>query len=183
MRRFVLIALAVLAALFLILVWVATDPTFIVRGDEVNLIENPNFDNPRGFDGWHVEGCASYVLSPKAGGAKAGPPQFNGLCTPGDTVVIWQSFDVAGVDTIAFSQHEILKGDNHLTITFDDGAGWQWVARETTAQNNGSFTPVVTSTLPAESDFITITINFEYCPGLSWCGIGTKITAVTVTSE
>lgn len=66
MRQFVLIALAVLATLFLILVWVALDPTFIVRGDTINLIDNPNFDTPvRGFSGWNVGGCATHVIPPE----------------------------------------------------------------------------------------------------------------------
>lgn len=148
-----------------------------------NLIKNPSFDNPRGFDFWETAGCASYVLPPKPGGAKAGPVKHSGTCAPGDTASIWQSFPVTDTETISFSYYEILKGDSHITVTFDNGAGWEWVARDTAAQSNGIFTPVITSTIPPGTDFLTITIDFHYCPGLilAECGIGSKVSGISAT--
>lgn len=151
-----------------------------------SLIKNPSFDSPRGFDFWETEGCMTYVIPPKPGGAKAGPPKHTGACSPGDTASIWQSFPVTDTQVLKFSYYEILKGDSRITVSFDDGAGWEWVARDTTTQSNGGFTSVVTSTIPAYTDWLTITIGFHYCPGLGEhveCGIGSKVTAVSVTSE
>lgn len=148
-----------------------------------SLVKNPSFDSPRGFDFWETAGCATYVLPPKPGGAKAGPPKHTGSCFPGDTASIWQSFPVTDTQVIEFSYYEILKGDNHITVTFDDGAGWEWVARDTTDPTNGIFTPVVSSTIPLGTDYLTITIDFEYCPGLLECSIGSKVSTIKVTRK
>lgn len=183
---FALILALILLAILVILIWVAMDPTFTVGANELNLIQNPNFDDPeRGFAGWNTAGCASYVIPPKPGAAKAGPTSHSGLCEPGDTAAIWQTLPVSGSQVIDFRYQETLKGDNHITVTFDDGSGWEWVARDTTAQNNATFTPLVYTTIPTGTDYLTITIGFEYCPNLvlEECGIGSKVTAVTVTGD
>lgn len=189
-QRLLLIILPILLALGCIALWVALDDTFIVGADELNLIQNPYFEdeNEQGdriFDPWQAAGCASLTRKPKPGGLKGGPVQFGGLCNPGDTATAWQTFPVTGLQAIDFQYQEILKGDNHIVVTFDDGAGWEWIARDTTAQNNNTFTPVVTSTIPMATDWLTMTIHFEHCPNLILedCGIGSKVTAVTVTGD
>lgn len=167
---------------FLMLMALTLDPTFIVRGDEINLIDNPNFDDPeRGFAGWNVGGCATYVRPPKEGAAKAGPLSFDGGCLAGETAVISQTFTVpTETAVIAFTYREILKGaGNHITVTLGDGNGWEWVARDTGAQNGCfCFTPVVTSTIPMSTTELFLRIDFLYT-----AGIGNKVTAVTVTSD
>lgn len=178
-RRFVLMALAVLATLFLILVWVATDPTFIVRGDEINLIENPNFDNPeRGFAGWNVGGCATYVRPPKEGAAKAGPLSFDGGCLAGETAVISQTIPITGMTVLTYTHREILKGlGNRITVSLWDGAEWHTL-RDTT--QNGCFctTPAVTTTLPVSTTWGVLEIRMLYGGG-----IGNKITDVRATGR
>jgi hypothetical protein len=180
MRRFVLLLLAVLIALFLILVWVATDPTFIVRGDD-NLVTNPNFDTPeRGFSGWNVAGCATYVRPPKEGGFKAGPVTFDGGCLSGQSGVISQTIQLSGTNVLAYTHREILKGvGNHIIVTVSDGNGWQWVARDTTTQNGCfCYTSPVTATLPMSTTQVILEIKAVY-----QAGIGNKITAVTLTGN
>ena len=171
-----------LIALLLLGLWVMADSTFIVRGDEINLITNPNFDDPvRGFDGWNVGGCMTYVRPNKEPAAKAGPVTFDGGCLPGQTAVISQTFTVP-TDTavIGFAYREILKGSgNHITVTLDNGQGWEWVARDSGAQNSCfCFTPVVTSTIPIGTDTLTIWVEAFY-----YSSIGMKFTAVTVTGN
>lgn len=171
-----------LAVILVIAIWVMVDSTFVVRGDAINLIENPHFDDPvRGFDGWDVAGCMTYVRPNKEAAAKAGPPTFDGACNPGQTAVISQTFTVP-TDTavIGFTYREILKGSgNHITITLDNGQGWEWVARDSGAQNSCfCFTPIVTATIPAETDALTIWIEAFYTSG-----IGMKLTDVKVTGD
>lgn len=179
-RRFILFLLAVLTVLFLLLVWVATDPSFIVRGDD-NLVTNPNFDTPeRGFAGWEVAGCATYVRPPKEGGFKAGPIAFDGGCLPGQTAVISQTIQLTNTAVITYSHREILKGaGNHITVTVSDGNGWEWVARDTATQNGCfCYTEPVTATLPLSTTQVILEIEALYV-----AGIGNKVTAVTLTGN
>lgn len=168
MRRFVLIALAVLATLFLILVWVALDPTFIVKGDTINLIDNPNFDDPeRGFAGWDVGGCATYVRPPKEGAAKAGPVTFDGGCEPGQTAVLSQTIPITGMEVLTYTHREILKGaGNRITVSLWDGVEWHTL--RDTSQQNGCFctTPAVTATLPVSATWGVLEIKMLYLAGI-----------------
>lgn len=173
------VCLAVIIVL-LLAVWVMVDSTFIVRGDEINLVTNPNFDDPvRGFADWNVGGCATYVIPPKEGAAKAGPVTFDGGCLAGETAVLSQTIPITGMTTITYTHREILKGNgNRITVSLWDGMAWH-ILRDTTAQN-GCFcaTPPVTTTLPVSAAWGVLEIEMLYRGG-----IGNKITAVTVTGD
>lgn len=174
------VLLAVVVVL-LLMVWVVVDGTFVVRGDMVNLVENPNFDEPtRGFAGWGVVGCGSYVIPPKEGAAKAGPLTFDGLCNPGQTATFSQTVAISGTDVVTFTYREILKGaGNRVVVWLTDGHGWQHTLRDSMVQN-GSFgyTQPVTATLPGGTDVLTLWIEAHYQNG-----IGVKFTSVTLTGN
>lgn len=170
-----------LVALLLLGLWVMMDSTFIVRGDAVNLVENPNFDEPvRGFDSWGVAGCATYVRPPKEGAAKAGPVTFDGGCLPGQSGVISQTIPVTGMAVLTYTHREILKGvGNHIVVTVSDGNSWQWVARDTYVQNSCfCYTTPVTTTLPLSTTQVILEIEAVY-----QASIGNKITSVTLTGN
>lgn len=172
------------AAIFLLIVSgsMGIAETNRVLGVQENLIKNGNF-NTRTFDGWNVSGCFSLVLPPKESAAKAGPEQYDGECVPGESGTISQSLVVSGTQYISFRYREILRGDNRITVVFSDDNGWNWVARDTTAQNaTFAYTPLVTNSVPIPigTERITITITSQYCPSLTGCRIGTKITAIEV---
>lgn len=170
-----------LVALLLLGLWVMLDSTFIVRGDEINLITNPNFDDPeRGFEGWNVGGCMTYVRPPKEGAAKAGPVTFDGGCNPGETAVISQTIQLSGTNVLTYTHREILKGvGNHIIVTISDGNGWQRTVRDTFIQNSCfCYTPAYTVTLPINTTQVILEIEAVYQNS-----IGNKITAVTVTGN
>lgn len=183
MKKSLLIVIGFVLALLCLLILglcVALDPTFIVHGDTINLIENPNFDDPeRGFAGWNAGGCATYVRPPKEGAAKAGPVTFDGGCLSGETAVLSQTIPITGMTTLTYAHREILKGaGNQITVSLWDGAQWHTL-RDTTTQN-GCFctTPAVTVTLPVSATWGVLEIRMLYGGG-----IGNKITDVRATGE
>lgn len=182
MKKPLLIGLVLaLVALLLLGLWVMVDSTFIVRGDAVNLVENPNFDDPvRGFDGWNVGGCMTYVRPPKEGAAKAGPVDFFGGCISGQSGIISQTIPVTGMTVLTYTHREILKGvGNHIVVTVSDGNGWQRTARDTFVQNSCfCYTPAYTVTLPISTTQVILEIEAVYQNS-----IGNKITAVTVNGK
>lgn len=181
--------LAVIIGLFVLFAIVTADPTLNVNGQGVNLVQNPSFndDGVRSFDHWQVTGCYSLVSPPKESAAKAGPVNFDGLCSPGDIGTMTQVITVPqSANTLSFQYREILRGDQRIVIEFTDGNGWTWIARDTSAQNP-SFapTPLVTSpALPENASIITMTVTSYYCPNLVGnCGIGTKGTLFSVYTD
>lgn len=158
------------------------DRVLNVQGQGINLVQNGDFAT-RTFEGWQASGCFSLVLPPKESAAKAGPTQYDGECSPGESGTISQALVVSGTQYISFRYREILRGDNRLVVTFTDGNGWHWAARDTTVQNaTFAHTPMVTNTepIPLGTEIVTMTIASDYCPSLSNCRIGTKITDIEV---
>lgn len=181
MKKFITVLFfIILLALALIGKWVMFDQAFIVRGDD-NLVVNPNFDTPeRGFSGWSVAGCMTYVRPNKEPAAKAGPLTFDGACLPGQSGVISQTIQLSGTNVLTYTHREILKGvGNRIVVTVSDGNGWEWVARDTYVQNSCfCFTTPVTTTLPMSTTQVILEIEAVY-----QAGIGNKITAVTLTGN
>lgn len=181
-RIFSLVAIFIITVVLLVGLWVSLDSTFVVRGTGDTWVTNPHFDDPvRGFGGWDVAGCMTYVRPPKEAAAKAGPVGFDGGCNPGDTAIISQTFPISPSSMITFTYREILKGTgNHITITLGDGDGWEWVARDSGVQNGCFFcyTPEVTSTVPISTTVLTIWIEAHY-----QSGIGIKFTDVEVRGK
>lgn len=183
-KRFLIFVLAALLSIALgLALWVMSDDTMSIQGDEINLISNPNFDyldenGQRSFEFWEVGGCASLVRPPKEGAFKAGPTSHDGECGVGDTAVVTQTLPIiSGTNTISFTMQPLIVGSgNRLTVTFSDGEGWEWIPYDRNTQVYvWEFTPVVTTTLPWGTDYLTVEIEALYVTKL-----GTKVRGVTV---